>query len=74
MLIFNGLEKKSIVSVLDNDPEKQGEFLYGTNYKVFSPKILKKFKNPTVILRAGEYNREIKKNILSTINVNTKFI
>jgi len=74
MLIFNGLEKKSIVSVLDNDPKKQGEFLYGTNYKVFSPKILKKYKYPTVILRAGEYNEEIKKNILSTINVNTKFI
>ena len=74
MLIFNSLEKKSNISILDNDIKKQGEFLYGTNYKVFSPKILKKFKNPTVILRAGEYNREIKKNILSTINVNTKFI
>jgi SAM-dependent methyltransferase len=74
MLIFNGLEKKSILSVLDNDPKKQGEFLYGTNYKVFSPKILKKHKNPTVILRAGEYNAEIKKNILKKINANTNFI
>ena len=74
MLIFNGLEKKSIISVLDNDPKKQGEFLYGTNYKVFSPKILKRYKNPTVILRAGEYNGEIKKNILSKINATTKFI
>ena len=74
MLIFNGLEKSSITSVLDNDPKKQGEFLYGTNYKVFSPKILKKYKNPTVILRAGEYNREIKKNILTKINAATKFI
>ena len=74
MLVFNGLDQKSIIAVLDNDKEKQGEFLYGTNYKVYSPTILKKYKKPSVIIRAGEYNSEIKKDIIEKINKNTKFI
>ena len=47
--------------------------LYGSNLKVKSPEILKKYKNPVVILKAGIYN-EIKKQILNQINKKTKFI
>jgi len=36
--------------------------------------MLKKYFNPVVILRAGEYNSEIKNQILEKINHRTKFI
>lgn len=48
--------------------------LYGSNLKVKSPEILKKYKNPVAILKAGIYNNEIKKQILTQINKKTKFI
>ena len=54
--------------------QKINNYLYGTDLKVKSPKILKKYKFPTVILRAGPYNSEIKKNILKFINKKTTFI
>lgn len=54
---------KNITSILDNDKDKQGEYLYGTKLKVFFPEILKQLPGPVDILRAGEYNLEIKKNI-----------
>ena len=38
-----------------------------------SPNILKKFKSPLVILKAGVYNDEIKKQIYK-INKSTKII
>jgi len=33
-----------------------------------------KLEDPLVILKAGPYNEEIKKDILENINPNTKFI
>jgi len=59
---------------LDNSSLKQEKRLYGTNLTVKSPKILKNYKKPTVILRAGLYNDEIKKDIIENINSDTKFI
>ena len=73
-LIKNGLNLDGIFGILDNDKDKQNEYLYGTRLKVFSPAILKKFSDPVVILRAGEYNSEIKKQIIKKINSNTIFI
>jgi hypothetical protein len=72
-MIFNGLNKKKIVGILDNDKLKIGKYLYGTNFKIFEPSILKNIKNSCVILRAGSYNEEIKKQIL-LINPNIKII
>tara|TARA_B110000093_G_C12593299_1_gene254928 strand:+ start:303 stop:497 length:195 start_codon:yes stop_codon:yes gene_type:complete len=63
MLIFNSLEKKSNISILDNDIEKQGEFLYGTNYKVFLPKILKKCKIQLRFCELENIMMRLKKNI-----------
>ena len=63
LLIFNGLNKKNIFGILDNDKKKINNYLYGTKYKIFSPTILKNFLAPTVILRAGPYNAEIKRQI-----------
>jgi hypothetical protein len=73
-LIFNGLDIDNIKYILDNDPDKKNKFLYGTNIKVKETEILKKYKNPIVILRAGAYNNEIKKSIINKINSKTIFI
>ena len=66
-------DKKDISGVLDNDKNKINNFLYGTELKIFKPYYLKKFKKPCVILRAGSYNNEIKKQILH-INPKTVII
>ena len=66
--------KTNFINVLDNDINKQGEFLYGTNLVVKSPKILSEYKNPVVVLRAGQFNNEIKQDILNNINNKTLFL
>ena len=72
-LIEFGLNTNPIVCLLDNDVKKQGKRLYGTNMKVESPKIIKDVETPIVILKAGVYNEEIKKDIIENINPNTEF-
>jgi len=72
-LIFNGLDRSNIKYILDNDPDKQNQILYGTNIEVKSPNIIKENKNPLIILRAAAYNDEIKEGIKS-INQNSKFL
>ena len=72
-LIQNGLKVENIAGILDNDTDKQGQYLYGTKIKVFSPNILKVISNPVIILRTGAYNDEIKKQ-LSDINKSAKFL
>lgn len=73
-LIAFGLDTRRIVSILDNDPNKQGKRLYGTDLMVQSPKILKNLASPKVVLKAGVYNEEIKADILSLINETVIFI
>ena len=66
--------KNDFLYVLDNDKNKQEEFLYGENLIVKSPKILSEYENPIVILKACQYNEEIKQDILKNINNNTIFL
>lgn len=73
-LLEMGLNTAKIVSLLDNDPKKQGLRLYGTKLSVSSPKVLADLENPIVILKAGAYNDEIKKDILDNINKSTFFL
>jgi len=73
-LISFGLNIKRIDCIIDNDFNKQGKRLYGTDFKVFSPKILSNDNDPVVILKAGVYNQEIKKDILENINSKTSFL
>jgi predicted small secreted protein len=72
-LLQFGLDDNKIVNILDNDPNKQGKRLYGTNLIVKSPEVLKDEKEGTVILKAGIYNSEIEEQIIK-INSNIKFI
>lgn len=73
-LLKSGLNSDKILCLLDNDEKKQGRRLYGTKLMVASPKILSTAKDPVVILKAGVYNEEIRKDILDNINKSTVFI
>jgi hypothetical protein len=73
-LIAMGLDTEKIVCLLDNDKNKQGRRLYGTKFNVAPPKILASLKEPVVILKAGVYNEEIKKDIIDNINKSTLFM
>ncbi len=73
-LIGFGLQTDKIICLLDNDLNKKGKRLYGTNLQVASPRILKDVDQPVVILKAGVYNEEIKKDILENINKTTVFL
>lgn len=73
-LIGFGLDQSRIVSLLDNDPNKQGRRLYGTSLMVQSPEALRNLEAPCVILKTGVYNKEIKEQILTTINPNVEFL
>lgn len=72
-LINMGLQSSQIVCILDNDPQKQGKRLYGTDCMVQSPKCLENVENPIVVLRGGPYTKEIKNSILA-INPYTLFV
>ena len=69
-----GLKTNKIICILDNSPLKQEKRLYGTQLIVKTPYILADYKNPTVILKAGLYNKEIMDDILNNINSTTVFI
>jgi len=72
-LIGMGLKTEKIICLLDNDAKKEGRRLCGTKLKVNSPKALAGVNAPSVILKAGVYNDEIKKDILENINQSTVF-
>jgi len=72
-LIEFGLDIGRIICLLDNDTNKQGKRLYGTNMIVESPKVLVDVNNPIVILKAGVYNDEIKSQ-LEEINKSIKYL
>ena len=73
-LISFGLKTDNINCILDNDPNKHGKRLYGTDLKVATPKILADEITPVIILKAGAYNSEIKEDILDNINSTAIFI
>lgn len=72
-LISVGLDISNISAILDNDINKQGKRLYGTELYVESPNILSNKKNTLIILCAGLYNEEIKTNLLKINNNLTIF-
>lgn len=67
-LIAFGLDTSRIKCILDNDKRKQGRHLYGTELMVASPDILSGMSNAAVVLKAGIYNEEIKRDIKCKIN------
>tara|TARA_B100001093_G_scaffold214239_1_gene205541 strand:+ start:14816 stop:15850 length:1035 start_codon:yes stop_codon:yes gene_type:complete len=73
-LLGFGLQQSMFANVLDNDPSKQKNRLYGTSLLVESPQILKNIKSPVVVLKAAMYTEEIKNDIIKNINSKTRFI
>lgn len=72
-LLTFGLNGDKILYVLDNSLTKQEKRLYGTSLFVKSPAILRGIGPANVILKAGAYNTEIKKDILGNINSEINF-
>ena len=72
-LLGFGLLQEKVQSILDNSKTKQGRRLYGTRFRVESPRVLRDKQTAKVILKAGIYNNEIKEDILSNINPNVVF-
>ena len=66
-LVGFGLNIDPIVAILDNDVNKHGKRLYGTDKFVMSPNELSKLESPLVIIRAGTFSSEIY-NQLRSIN------
>ncbi|TSK04498.1 MAG: class I SAM-dependent methyltransferase [Geobacter sp.] len=73
-LVAFGLDTGRIICLLDNDPNKQGKRLYGTSFRIASPKALREVSHPLVILKAGVYNDEVRQDILQNINPEARFL
>lgn len=58
-LLAAGLDESGIRGVLDNDPAKQGERLYGTDLRVMPPSEVAGLGACVVIVRAAHYTDEI---------------
>jgi len=73
--IYRNLEhfKDKMLGFLDNDPSKIGKRMYGTHLLNYPMSEIQKHKEITVILHAGPYLSEIKKQLLD-YNPLVKFI
>lgn len=58
-LLYYGLSEKFFAGILDNSTQKQGKRLYGFNLTVEAPSSIAAASEPSVVLRAGVYNKEI---------------
>lgn len=64
--LFNGLPQTNILSILDNDVNKQGHKLYGTALSVDKPDVVKNLEKCVVICsHVGVYYDEIAEQLLS---------
>lgn len=62
-LLTLGLRQKKIQSIIDNSNLKNGKRLYGTDLFIEYPNIIKTVHKPLIILKAGQYQREVEKQI-----------
>lgn len=72
MLIYKGISN-NINGVLDNSQLKQNKRLYGTNFKILSPEVITQDTNPTVILRVGAYQDEVRQQ-LNSLNKHVRIL
>lgn len=61
---FMGLDKKLIKNVLDNSEIKENLRLYGTEWIIKQPNVIKNLSKPIVILNVGQYQNEVKQQLL----------
>lgn len=72
-LIGFGLDIGRIDRILDNDPNKQGRRLFGTDKQVAAPAVIAGLEEPIVIVRAGTFTQEIAAQLLR-INPSTRLV
>lgn len=65
LMLSLGLSRERINGILDNDPLKQNNLLYGTELMVHEVEFLDGVDNALVICEMGPYTEEITNNILS---------
>ncbi|EKE28276.1 MAG: hypothetical protein ACD_3C00083G0015 [uncultured bacterium (gcode 4)] len=68
-LLNQWIKTSNIIWILDNSKIKQWKRLYGSNFNIFSPDVLKGKSDVVVILKAWGYQEEIRKQLLE-INPN----
>lgn len=73
-LIGFGLNVSRVVCIIDNDVNKHGKRLYGTNLMVHGPSVLKDARQPKVVLRVGAYREEIMRGITEGVRNDVAFI
>jgi hypothetical protein len=73
-LIGFALNVSRVVCIIDNDVNKHGKRLYGTNLMVHGPSILKDARQPKVVLRVGAYREEIMRGITEGVRNDVAFI
>ena len=66
-LIYMGLDLKKITGIIDNSRDKEGKRLYGSPFKVSNPIAISQKDNVMVIVKAGQYQEEVTKQ-LNNIN------
>lgn len=72
-LIYLGLNVEKMVGVLDNSLQKVGKRLYGTTLNIFNPQRVASDTSPLVIVKAGQYQQEVKTQLLQ-LNPNTTIV
>ena len=63
-LVVLGLPVERFAAILDNNPDKIGQRMYGSSLRVSAPETLRGLDAPRVVLRQGAYNAEIAKQLL----------
>jgi hypothetical protein len=69
VLFANGLDQNHFIALLDNSTLKQNKRLYGTQLFVLSPTVLEHINNARVIIRAGQYSKEIAEQLQNMAEV-----
>lgn len=72
-LLEFGLKREGIAGLLDNSKLKQGKRLYGYDFQVFSPEVLKGKDPVVVVLKVGPYRDEIYRQLMR-LNPKTKVL
>ncbi len=60
MLMNLGVDTRKVKCILDNSKIKQGKRLYGTKLRIKPLESIRGEKNPTVVVRMGAYQKEVK--------------
>tara|TARA_R110000824_G_scaffold10866_1_gene47521 strand:+ start:20394 stop:21434 length:1041 start_codon:yes stop_codon:yes gene_type:complete len=64
-LLEFGVDMDLLNGIIDNDPNKQGDVLYGTNLMTYPSSVVEGAEDVVVVVQAGIYNNEITHKLLS---------